>query len=252
MPEPSDKHRRLLDPLLNAQPLLLVVAAPTEARAVIRGVTGISPADLRIAWDPIELDDRVSILLSGVGKSNAAGATASALGRQRFGAIISLGVGGALPKTEGTGSSDFHHQIGDSVRCLRSVFADEGVETDDGWQTMAQRGFGPRQGMPGPESMSIEADHRLMQLLEAAIPDSGRCATVSTCSGTSQLARRTAQRSGCTIEAMEGAAVGLIVQRIAPEIPFLELRVISNRTGSDPGWDIETALRGLSAIASVL
>lgn len=252
MAEPSEHPRRLLDPVLDAQPLLLVIAAPAEARAVIRGVTGINPADLRISWDPIELDQRVSLLLSGVGKSNAAGATAHALGRSRYGAIVSLGVGGALPKADGTRTPSFHHQIGDPVRCLQSVFGDEGVQTDDGWQTMVQRGFGPRQGLADPDSMSIEADHWLVRLLEPTIPTIGRCATVSACSGSDELALRTAQRSGCTIEAMEGAAVGLAAQRVAPEIPFIELRVISNRTGSNPGWDLETALKGLSAIASVL
>ena len=252
MPKPSQTPRCLLDPALGGQPLLLVVAAPTEARAVIRGVTGITPADPRISWDPIELNQRVSLLLSGVGKSNAAGATASALGQQRFGAIVSLGVGGALPKTEELGTPDFHHHIGDAVRCLTSTFVDEGVLTERGWQTMAQRGFGPRQGMPDPDSMSIQSDHRLLNLLGAAIPEAGRCATVSTCSATNELALQTAHRSGCTVEAMEGAAVGLAAQRLAPEIPFLELRVISNRTGSDPGWDLETALGRLATVASVL
>lgn len=243
---------RLLDPVLGEHPLLLVIAAPTEAKAAVRGVTGITPGEMTISWDPIELSERVSLLLTGVGKSNAAGGTAHALAKHHYGAVISLGIGGALPNPDRTGTIEYQLQIGDRIRCLRSVFADEGVASTGGWQTMAERGFGPRQGMSDPASMSIDGDSRLFDLLETAIPKCASCATVSTCSGTDEAAAQTVRRSGCSVEAMEGAAVGLAVQRVAPHTPFLELRAISNRTGADPGWDLASGLEGLAAIAWVL
>lgn len=252
MSNPAESPIRLLDPLLAGRPLLMVVAAPTEAKAIIRGVTGNEPQSAQICWQPVRLTDRVQVLISGVGKANAAGGTASALHILQPGAVISIGVGGELPVPGSTPDERFGHTIGQAVRCTRSVFADEGVQAPSGWQTMAERGFGPRQGLSDPNGMAINADDRLLRLLEQALPISGECATVSTCSGTDELALQTAARTACTIEAMEGAAVGLAVQRIAPQIPFLELRVISNRTGSDQAWDLPLALNTLAGVASVL
>jgi len=249
---PAESQTRLLDPILGGRPVLLVVAAPTEAKAIIRGVTAADQQVPPINWQPVQLNDRVQLLVTGVGKANAAGGTAFALRTLQPGAVISLGVGGALPRLDSSSDPHFTHAIGQAVRCSRSVFADEGVQTPGGWQTMADRGFGPRQDMPESQSMAITADNLVLHLLEQALPGIGDCATVSTCSGTDDLALQTVSRSGCTIEAMEGAAVGLAVQRIAPQTPFIELRVISNRTGTDQAWDLTLALHKLAAVASVL
>lgn len=241
---------RLLDPIRSARPILLVVAASTEARSVVAGVTGSRPEALRVLWEPQQLDERVSLLLTGVGKANAAGAVGHALARETFGAIVSIGIGGALPTDES--AATYHHERGDIVRCERSVFADEGVISSSGWESMADRGFGPRIDLPESDSMAIDADARALDLLSERFPASGSAATVSTCSGTDEAAWATASRSGCTVEAMEGAAVGLVALRLAPEIPFVELRVISNRTGSDPRWDLPLALDRLAELATAL
>ncbi|MFI4855403.1 MAG: futalosine hydrolase [Phycisphaerales bacterium JB065] len=242
-PTPS----RLLEPLRSGKRILLVVAAPTEATAVVHGVTGIRPEHPQIAWNPLELDERCDLLISGVGKANAAGATGRVLNESRHDLVISLGIGGALPAPQG------EHAIGDIVRCERSVFADEGVHLpDSGWATMADRKFGPRQGLTEEHSMAIDTDSRALELLERSFPALGSAATVSACSGTNEAARTIVARTGCTVEAMEGAAIGLSVLRTCPAIPFLELRVISNRTGDDQGWDLPLALRRLSELASAL
>ncbi len=247
MPGDSSSPSRLLDPLRSSGRILLVVAAPTEAKAVVEGITGIFPEHMRIAWEPLELDDRIDLLLSGVGKANASGATARALSESRHDLVVSLGIGGALPAASG------EHSLGEIIRCEQSVFADEGVQLPDGaWATMAERKFGPRQGLPDESSMAIDADARALRLLEAAFPKLGSAATVSACSGTDEAARSITERTGCTVEAMEGAAVGLSVLRTCPAIPFLELRVISNRTGHDQGWDLPLALRRLSELAAAL
>ncbi len=70
--------------------------------------------------------------------------------------------------------------------------------------------------------------------------------------GNRRSAWNTAARSGCTVEAMEGAAVGLAVLRSSPETPFVELRVISNSTGPDQRWDLPYALDRLTDLASAL
>lgn len=256
MDQPSpDEHltpRCLLDPVLQGRRALLAIAAPTEARAVVRGITGADPDRLAISWQAIRISDRIDMVITGVGKSNAAGAVGHVLRPGAYASLLSLGVGGVLPKMDPSGNRIFDLPLGAAVRCSRSIFADEGVESQSGWQTMAERGFGPRQGLPHDRSMAIHADRHLLDLLSPAARTLADCATVSTCSGTDELAATVATRTACGVEAMEGAAVGLAALRIDPELPFLELRVISNRTGSDQGWDLPSALEGLTRLASVL
>ena len=151
---PAPDPANLLDPIRAGRPLLLVVAAASEARSVVEGVTGSRPDSLRIRWSPEELNGRVSLLLTGVGKANAAGAVGHALANKEFGAIVSIGVGGALPTDESVEA--FHHAPGDVVCCARSVFADEGVISGSGWETMADRGFGPRIDLPESDSMAVD------------------------------------------------------------------------------------------------
>lgn len=249
MASTREPRSRLLDPLLGGRRLLLVAAATTEAQAVAHGVAD-DASDRRIAWEPIPLTDRVDLLVSGVGKSNASGATARSLDSARHGLVVSLGVGGALPAP---GTEAYPHEIGDIVRCQHSVFADEGVHLPkDEWATMGERGFGPRQGLPDERSMEIPCDAQAIALLADRFPSIGSGATVSACSGSDTVAQAIAARTGCSVEAMEGAAVGLAVLRIDPSIPFLELRVISNRTGSDQRWNLRAALAGLSDLAAAL
>ena len=71
----------------------------------------------------------------------------------------------------------------------------------------------------------------------------GPLVTVSTCSGTDQTAQVMAQRTGGICENMEGAAVAQICRLY--QVPFLELRGISNRVGNRDldRWDLPAAAR---------
>jgi futalosine hydrolase len=83
----------------------------------------------------------------------------------------------------------------------------------------------------------------------------GDIATVSTCSGTDELARAVAARTRACVEAMEGAAIAHALARLpGPRIPFCEIRVVSNTTGdrSKQQWDIRGSLVKLSDVAAAL
>jgi futalosine hydrolase len=89
----------------------------------------------------------------------------------------------------------------------------------------------------------VTSDGQLLAAL--GIPHVQAIATVSTCSGTNALAREIVTRTGAEVEAMEGAAVGLVASRLG--VGFAEVRVISNTTG-DRGsqqWDLPGALAAL-------
>jgi futalosine hydrolase len=65
--------------------------------------------------------------------------------------------------------------------------------------------------------------------------------TVSTCSGTDEIGRQLADRSGGICESMEGAAVTHVC--LQHNVPLLELRGISNLTEdrNPEKWDIPAA-----------
>lgn len=189
------------------------------------------------------------LVVSGVGKSNAAGATAFALTRiePRCAWALNLGVAGALPRSGGDDRS--RAQLRQCVVATASVFADEGLAAPDGFTDVAAMGFPPLDGSAG---MAAPCDKRLVELLASSADARGPIATVSTCSGTDALARAVAQRTGAIAEAMEGAAVGLVAARLG--VPFAELRTISNFTGDRPSqtWDIRGALERMERAVATL
>ncbi len=217
------------------RPTLLVVAAPVEVRAILRSF-GID--QIPNLWDPIRVDrpaGPVEVVLTGIGKSNAAAATARILNPEIHGAVVSVGIAGTLDP--GTAA------IGAVVVADPSMFADEGLETPDGFQDCDAMGFplGDFAGSAPP------TDPELRDRLAAGYLTGG-VATVSTCSGTDALAARVRARTGAIAEAMEGAAVGLVAHRLG--VPFAELRVISNTTGdrARQEWRIREALSTLGAV----
>lgn len=256
-------------PSLDSAPALIVVATAPEAAAALRGWGLAEPPPG--AWRPLRLPSREGafaagawLVVSGVGKCNAAGATAFALTdiKPRCAWALNIGVAGALPRS---GSADGSRaRLGQCVIATASVFADEGLAAPDGFTDVAAMGFPPldtRDGSDAPASagaprgsagMAAPSDTRLVELLASSADARGPIATVSTCSGTDALARAVAQRTGAIAEAMEGAAVGLVSARLG--VPFAELRTISNSTGDRPSqvWDIRGALERLErAVASL-
>jgi futalosine hydrolase len=214
--------------------LLLAVAAPNEAGTILSAL-GVSGAIAE--WQPRRVvcgGGEVEVLLTGVGKANAAGAVARVLDPFRHRGVLSAGVAGALP-TSGL-------LIGASVLASECVFADEGVDSPEGFVDLAARGFppGPWAGTGAP------ADAALGMPWAGLVDRTGPIATVSVCSGTDARASAIAARTGALAEAMEGAAVAAIASRLGA--PFGELRVISNTTGTNPSWDLPAALARLGAL----
>lgn len=236
---------RLLNSALSGGRGLLVVAARAEAEAVV-GAFGFKAAEAPAEWRIRTLDERLDLLTCGIGKSNAAGATARALEGGQYRAVLNIGVCGSLPRGGGPMLEPGRAVVGTSA-----VFADEGLQTPEGFRDVAEMGFGPLASLPGG-GVAIACDGALLGALDALGDERGVIATVSTCSGTDALARAVAERTGAPAEAMEGAAAALVCARFGA--PFAEWRVVSNTTGDRAGqrWDIRAALARLAAGAARL
>jgi futalosine hydrolase len=235
-------------------PVMLVAAAPAEGRAVLAALGG----DLGLAerpWTRHGVRAGVSVVISGVGKVNGAGAVLRALD-ERDALVLSVGVAGALPAAPATGGLG----LGDVVVATSAVYADEGM-----WDSRDEVGVGgyvdcAAMGFPLAGAASaggrFEVDGQVLEVLEGAGAH-GAVATVSTCSANDDLARRVAARTGAVAEAMEGAAVAHVLERVrmgartgVSTARFGELRVISNTTGNRErqAWDLKAALARLTEV----
>jgi len=208
--------------------------------------------------------------------------------------VVSFGIGGALPldggqERSGGGGEDaagWGARIGDVVVGSASVYGDEGIvvpmggavggadvgaggEGDgggggNGFLSCLEMGFA-LSGLPGDRALPGRA---WLEALRPVADRVGVIATVSTCSGTDELAREIRRRTGGIVEGMEGASVGLTVASVSSllmdadgagggggeggrvGVGFAEVRVVSNTTG-DRGrqvWDIGLGLRRLSEV----
>ena len=214
---------------------LLVLASDPETRAVC-SACGCRPPPS--CWQPVPVRGGVQIIQTGVGKANAAGAVAWCLGSFAVDRVVNLGLAGSLP---GGGL-----ELGEAVLASRSVFADEGVDTPEGFLSVDGMGFPLYEGDDG---RGLEPACALAAALRGLVDGERGVATVSTCSGKDELAERVRRRTGSAAEAMEGAAVLLVCRRLG--VPAAEIRVVSNTTGDRPNqkWAIGPALDRLGAVA---
>jgi futalosine hydrolase len=167
---------------------------------------------------------RVVVCAGGVGKVNAAAATAVMIDRYQPQLVINTGCAGAY--------SSSGLSIGNLVVASEEVLADEGVVVSDGWKdlrymnlpSIAQGGLSCYNVLP----LSRHASEKAMQLADnyGVFLMRGRSATVSTCSGTHYCGVELSQRWNALIENMEGAAVAQVCLRCG--IDCLEIRGISN------------------------
>lgn len=184
----------------------------------------------------------VVVATIGVGSAEAAAATArllafaEAAGRP-YAAVISAGIGGGLPGRA---------VIGDTVVATRSIAADLGADSPDGYLPIEELGFG---------NSVTDADTALVALLREVLPTAltGDVLTVNTVTGTAdRAADLTSRHPSARAEAMEG--YGVAVAARAAGVPFAELRTISNPVGprDRASWNLPAAFTALTAAFTAL
>ncbi|HEX8694905.1 MAG TPA: futalosine hydrolase [Longimicrobium sp.] len=208
-------------------PLALVCSVPLECERLRGWLADAAPVEVgrKAAWSGVLGGAPVIVFPAGMGKTNAAHGLTALLERREVRGVLGFGVGGAYP---GSGL-----EVGDVAVASRAVYGDEGVEAPGGW--LSTEGIGIPLLERGGERVfnEIALDPALAGRARAALEAAGfrvrvgPFVTVSACSGTAARGTELARRFGALCEGMEGAALAHVAAIY--EVPFLELRAISNR-----------------------
>ena len=182
----------------------------------------------------------VVICAGGVGKVNAAAATAVMIDRYNPRLVINTGCAGAYI---GSGLA-----VGSLVVASEEVLADDGVVVAEGWKDLHFMNL-PSVTAEGRNCYNIlplsrDASEKALQLADdnGVSLTCGRFATVSTCSGTSRRGGELAALWNVLAESMEGAAVAQVCLNCG--IDCLEIRGISNMVEERDlkRWDMPSAV----------
>jgi len=168
----------------------------------------------------------------GVGQVNMAIQLTRILSSHSPSAILLCGCGGSYP--------DSGLQIGDLALAKSEIFGDLGVTTNDKFIPLEQLNIPLNEQLEPTIAQSFPLDPDLFNWAHEILPDvvCGPFVTVNCCSGTLETSTELHQRTGGICENMEGAAAAQVCAEF--KIPLLELRGISNPTGSRDlqQWDI--------------
>jgi len=208
------------------KPIVVIAAVPQEIALLERALEHVARVESG-GYRCVEATIgtlRVVVSAGGVGKVNAAAAAAVMIDRYQPRLVINTGCAGAYV------GSDL--SIGNLVVASEEVLADDGVIVADGWKdlrymnlpSVEQEGGSCYNILPLSRSASERAVHLADTL--GIILKRGRCATVSTCSGTISSGAELSQRWDSIAESMEGAAVAQVCLRCG--VDCLEIRGISN------------------------
>ncbi|PYZ95535.1 futalosine hydrolase [Alteribacter lacisalsi] len=202
--------------------ILIVTAVEGEKEAVEKGLEG---------------DARFTVIAGGAGIASSASRTAKELGKRRFDLVLNMGIGGGF-----RGKAE----IGATVIGCRSVAADLGAETADGFVAIESLGFG---------TSSYACDPETLEKLQRAIPGAvtGDVLTLSTVTGSAATADHLAQSyPDAVCEAMEGFGAAAAAEAFS--VPFAEVRTISNPVGprDREAWKIKEAFVGLTEAGAKL
>jgi futalosine hydrolase len=214
--------------LTASAPLALVCSVPLECERLREALD--DARETAIGRKPVwtgRLDGAAVVLLpGGMGKTNAAHALTALLETRPVRGVVGFGIGGAYP---GSGL-----EIGGIALATEAVYGDEGVQTPGGWMSTVGIGIPLWQTAESRIFNTFALDaarvERARTALAAAGYDvrTGPFVTVSCCSGTAALGATMAGRiHGALCEGMEGAALAHVAAIY--EVPFLELRAVSNR-----------------------
>jgi futalosine hydrolase len=179
----------------------------------------------------------VAILACGVGPVEASIATAAALARNRYTAVVSAGIGGAYREVAA---------VGEAVLIAEEVFANFGLE---GGGSLA---------LPDGASLvdRVRSDAGLLSRCASLVPADmhlGRGLTVSCVTTTDATALHLRTSYATDVESMEGFSV-LRAAALAG-VPAIEIRGISNFIGAraSSAWDFAAGARATArALETVL
>lgn len=214
--------------------LLILAAAPLETVLLRKNI--VNPQQLSSGSHQVIsgiLQGRKVLLAHiGIGSVNTAVQLTRLLNEHSPLAILLCGCGGCYPKSG--------LKVGDLALADREIYGDLGAMTATGFIPLDLLDIPQDTHWAPVVQQSYPLNPELLIWAKNILPDavSGTFITVNCCSGTSDLSEMMQQRTGAICENMEGAAAAQVCAEF--DIPILELRGISNPTGTrDPErWDI--------------
>ncbi|MCZ6633835.1 MAG: futalosine hydrolase [bacterium] len=225
-----------------SSPILILTATAFEQAELRNSLQNAASQVLsHRVWTRGHLNGRPVVLLEGgIGQVNTAQALTTALDRIHPSLVLQVGIGGAYL------NSDL--KIGDLALATEENYGDMGVITPKGWQPADVIGIPVLQKesdyyntFPLNTEHVTVADTLLRQRDETPSLQSGPFVTVQQCSNRT-IGDELATRFSAICENMEGVAAAHLCTLY--EIPFLELRAISNcvEDYNKEAWDIPLAL----------
>lgn len=186
-------------------------------------------------------DQDILLCIGGMGKVNAAHAATILITRHHPESIIVFGIGGAYPRSGAA--------VGDIAVAKEEIAGDEGVLTAEGFKgteyigiPLVKTGSSTLWNIyPSSPALQQNTMSSLKSFRHSGRVFEGSFITLSACTGTSLRAKELEERYNGLCENMEGAAAAQVAAM--HEIPWLELRGISNRVEDRDvkAWDIAGA-----------
>ena len=225
--------------------LAIVTATNRELRAAVEGAPGISsPEPVPWRWRGVDL----YLVNCGMGPVNAA----LSLGRllqlkSELLGVLNLGIAGSFD-TEAL-------PLYRAVVVREEIWPEFGLRTADGVDPAGLKyGHGTLGGETVRDRVELDPESALARMgITAILPWlRGRSLTVAGASGDAEQAEWYRQRYSPDLENMEGFALAWACLKY--EIPFAEVRCVSNAVGSRDrkDWDIRGALAGLGPVMDAL
>lgn len=210
--------------------ILIVTATNAEADTLLQ-MTGIknSPAGYKFG------DHEIISLVTGVGT------VATAWTMTKW---ISSGLKPDLALNIGiTGSFRNEFMKGDVVVPVSDCFADAGIDTPDGFFTLAEAGLEDPDRFPFSGGRILADNRFINRALKFLKPVNA--ITVNTITGSQQAIDKLVKKYQPDIETMEGAAFFYVCSR--EKIPFLAIRSVSNKVEprNKERWEMDLALSNL-------
>lgn len=171
------------------------------------------------------------IIITGVGKANAAFSSCISLIDSDIESVVLMGICGAYRMSG--------KKPGDIVCITKDYFADDGLLDSVGtYKLLSEMDF------PVSEKGNYSEFKAFAGLHEATAN------TVSFLSGTDKLAEMYCSKTGAAVENMEGAAFGMVCERL--NIKAYQVRAVSNFCGErkKQEWNIKKAINALKNFAA--
>lgn len=195
----------------------------------------IEPTLLLIEKKGLSPGIEITVLITGIGPVNATYLLTTAIANQKPGLVIQAGLAGSFN----------YNEIGPAKTVLvkYDAFGDLGMEEKGKFTTVFDAGFAGKNHFPFTDGWLINANPWLNN---SALPVV-KSVTINKVSDSSIQKEQLIKTFSPQTETMEGAALHYVC--LQQEVPFLQIRSISNEVGErdKSKWQIKEAVESLNA-----